>query len=78
MGYALYTYHWRADSIRRGGRGPFDDRLGPVSTMRHRVVCHANSKLGILDTTLCCTSRFAALDYTLLNVVFLIHMQSLS
>jgi uncharacterized membrane protein YidH (DUF202 family) len=31
MIYALYTYHWRAASIRRGGRGPYDDRLGPVS-----------------------------------------------
>ena len=41
MGYALYTYHWRANSIRRGGRGPFDDRLGPVSALRFRVVCHA-------------------------------------
>lgn len=30
MIYALYTYHWRAASIRRGGRGPYDDRLGPV------------------------------------------------
>jgi len=35
MGYALYTYHWRANSIRKGGRGPYDDRLGPVSTLRH-------------------------------------------
>ncbi len=34
MGYALYTYHWRANSIRKGGRGPYDDRLGPVSTLR--------------------------------------------
>jgi hypothetical protein len=41
MGYALYTYHWRANSIRRGGRGPFDDRLGPVSALPFRVVCHA-------------------------------------
>jgi len=32
MSYALYTYHWRAQSIRKGGRGPYDDRLGPVST----------------------------------------------
>lgn len=32
MIYALYTYHWRAASIRRGGRGPYDDRLGPVRT----------------------------------------------
>ncbi|OCB89579.1 hypothetical protein A7U60_g3271 [Sanghuangporus baumii] len=30
MIYALYTYHWRAASIRRGGRGPYDDRLGPT------------------------------------------------
>ncbi|KAI0050226.1 hypothetical protein FA95DRAFT_1487660 [Auriscalpium vulgare] len=30
MGYALYTYHWRARSIRTGGRGPYDDRLGPT------------------------------------------------
>jgi len=30
MGYALYTYHWRANSIRKGGRGPYDDRLGPT------------------------------------------------
>lgn len=30
MLYALYTYHWRAASIRRGGKGPYDDRLGPV------------------------------------------------
>ncbi|KAH9977850.1 vacuolar transporter chaperone 1 [Lactifluus volemus] len=30
MGYALYTYHWRASSIRKGGRGPYDDRLGPT------------------------------------------------
>ncbi|KAI0310381.1 vacuolar transporter chaperone 1 [Amylostereum chailletii] len=30
MLYALYTYHWRANSIRKGGRGPYDDRLGPT------------------------------------------------
>jgi hypothetical protein len=30
MIYALFTYHWRAASIRRGGRGPYDDRVGPV------------------------------------------------
>ncbi|KAG6337227.1 hypothetical protein ID866_1857 [Astraeus odoratus] len=30
MIYALYTYHWRAASIRRGGRGPYDDRVGPT------------------------------------------------
>jgi hypothetical protein len=32
MIYALYTYHWRAASIRTGGRGPYDDRFGPVSS----------------------------------------------
>jgi len=30
MVYALWTYHWRAASIRRGGGGPYDDRLGPT------------------------------------------------
>jgi hypothetical protein len=30
MGYALYQYHWRSAQIRTGGRGPYDDRLGPV------------------------------------------------
>ncbi|KAK2466108.1 hypothetical protein APHAL10511_001750 [Amanita phalloides] len=30
MIYALITYHWRAAAIRRGGRGPYDDRFGPT------------------------------------------------
>ncbi|VDB90124.1 unnamed protein product [Peniophora sp. CBMAI 1063] len=30
MLYALYTYHWRANSIRKGGKGPYDDRVGPT------------------------------------------------
>ncbi|KAA1473512.1 hypothetical protein DENSPDRAFT_839990 [Dentipellis sp. KUC8613] len=30
MAYALYTYHWRANSIRKGGKGPYDDRVGPT------------------------------------------------
>ncbi|KIL70186.1 hypothetical protein M378DRAFT_183753 [Amanita muscaria Koide BX008] len=30
MIYALFTYHWRAYNIRRGGRGPYDDRVGPT------------------------------------------------
>ncbi|KAI0797057.1 hypothetical protein C8Q75DRAFT_729857 [Abortiporus biennis] len=30
MIYALWTYHWRARSIRTGGRGPYDDRVGPT------------------------------------------------
>ena len=33
MVYALWTYHWRANSIRKGGRGPYDDRIGPVRTL---------------------------------------------
>lgn len=33
MVYALWTYHWRAASIRKGGRGPYDDRIGPVSPL---------------------------------------------
>jgi len=30
MIYALMTYHWRAQAIRRRGQGHFDDRLGPT------------------------------------------------
>jgi hypothetical protein len=31
MLYALFTYHWRAAAIRRGGKQQYDDRIGPVS-----------------------------------------------
>ena len=47
MGYALYTYHWRANSIRRGDRGPFDDRLGPVSWHAFPYYMLANSEFGV-------------------------------
>jgi len=30
MVYALWTYHWRARSIRRKGQAGFDDRTGPT------------------------------------------------
>lgn len=40
MIYALYTYHWRAASIRKGGRGPYDDRLGPVSSQQIFLVAN--------------------------------------
>ncbi|RUP46902.1 hypothetical protein BC936DRAFT_146390 [Jimgerdemannia flammicorona] len=30
MIYALFTYHWRADMIRRREAGPYDDRFGPT------------------------------------------------
>lgn len=30
MVYALVTYHWRANAIRRRGSGPYDDRFGPT------------------------------------------------
>jgi hypothetical protein len=30
MLYALYTYHWRAKSIRIRGQAGFDDRFGPT------------------------------------------------
>jgi hypothetical protein len=61
MGYALYTYHWRANSIRKGGRGPYDDRLGPVSALR-RPASHANFKLEVLDNPLRRASGFALLS----------------
>ena len=30
MIYALFTFHWRAQSIRRRGQAGFDDRYGPT------------------------------------------------
>jgi len=30
MVYALTTYHWRANAIRKRGSGPYDDRIGPT------------------------------------------------
>jgi len=30
MLYALFTFHWRARSIRQRGQGGFDDRFGPT------------------------------------------------
>lgn len=30
MVYALFTFHWRAKSIRQRGQGGFDDRIGPT------------------------------------------------
>ncbi|EKD13749.1 hypothetical protein LZ554_007448 [Drepanopeziza brunnea f. sp. 'monogermtubi'] len=30
MIYALWTYHWRAKSIRQRGQGGFDDKVGPT------------------------------------------------
>ncbi|KAF2652491.1 vacuolar transporter chaperone 1 [Lophiostoma macrostomum CBS 122681] len=30
MIYALFTFHWRAKSIRQRGQGSFDDRFGPT------------------------------------------------
>lgn len=30
MIYALFTFHWRAKSIRRRGQAGFDDRYGPT------------------------------------------------
>lgn len=51
MLYALYTYHWRANSIRRGGRGPYDDRFGPVSDAFLKVGSIDNESLW--KTVLC-------------------------
>lgn len=30
MIYALVTFHWRANSIRKRGQSGFDDRFGPT------------------------------------------------
>ena len=50
MIYALWTYHWRANSIRRGGRGPYDDRIGPVCQIVLQIVVIANP---FIQTVLC-------------------------
>jgi hypothetical protein len=52
MSYALYTYHWRANSIRKGGRGPYDDRLGPVSSLLHSLFAKRIFKRPVLDAPL--------------------------
>lgn len=31
MIYALTTFHWRANAIRKRGSGPYDDRFGPTA-----------------------------------------------
>lgn len=61
MIYALWTYHWRAAAIRTGGRGPFDDRFGPVSSLlpHLRVVV-----LIVLGQTILCAA--------LLGMIFLL------
>ena len=52
MVYALYTYHWRASSIRKGGRGPYDDRVGPVSTVS-KVLYACQDANFVLDNPVC-------------------------
>ena len=55
MVYALWTFHWRAHSIRRGGRGPYDDRVGPVS------ISHLLTGISLMpyraDNFVCCPAR---------------------
>lgn len=34
MLYALYTFHWRANEIRKRSTKPYDDRVGPVRPFR--------------------------------------------
>jgi hypothetical protein len=58
MIYALYTYHWRAASIRRGGRGPYDDRLGPVSYFSDNSDNENILKLRALDGDLSHPSQY--------------------
>ena len=61
MVYALYTYHWRAASIRKGGRGPYDDRLGPVRPAYFLTLSSPSSSLAVRsysDNTLYRPTRF--------------------
>ena len=60
MIYALYTYHWRAASIRRGGRGPYDDRFG----MAKARLTSPSTDLGSrsLGPTLLCIALLSKFD----------------
>jgi hypothetical protein len=64
MVYALYTYHWRASSIRRGGRGPYDDRVGPVSSCVDVVTCAVSNPFPLKQTVLC-AALLSELNYSL-------------
>jgi hypothetical protein len=55
MGYALYTYHWRSAQIRTGGRGPYDDRLGPVNAISPYKVEFVTD-MTLADPSLHCSS----------------------
>jgi hypothetical protein len=57
MIYALYTYHWRANSIRKGGKGPYDDRLGPVGSST--LIPSSIGLTAFLDRSLRRTSWYA-------------------
>lgn len=58
MAYALYTFHWRANSIRKGGRGPYDDRLGPVSYLSVSLASNYHIEKIVVDTSMCCIARY--------------------
>lgn len=50
--YALRTYHWRANSIRKRGQAGFDDRIGPtVLAVMLLVAVVANFVLRIIDSS---------------------------
>ena len=60
MVYALWTYHWRAYSIRRGSRGPYDDRVGPVSISRLLPAAFLSCPY-FVDNPVCCAARYVFL-----------------
>ena len=50
MIYALFTFHWRAHSIRKRGQAGFDDRFGPsVLALALLAVVIVNFTLRITD-----------------------------
>lgn len=69
MIYALYTYHWRAASIRRGGKGPYDDRLGPVSFGTARYCPSISNSSDRLDYSLYCTPWYVPGFYKIFSTV---------
>jgi len=49
--YALVTFHWRANAIKKRGSGTFDDRFGPT-VLAITLFCAVvvNFVLRIVDT----------------------------
>lgn len=69
MLYALVTYHWRANAIRKRGAGPYDDRLGPTVLCLSLLGKFAPGKGGVHPDESPCSCRHRQLRITLCGCV---------